>query len=106
MSAEQLHLILDSVGLLALTVVIGVSLVFFIFLYLRRNSKLRDEIDAIKKQTEYGHKLFDDHFRITDQTIVDLREDKAALFKENQKLMEELESAMAKLSKLSKATKL
>jgi len=99
-------LILDSVGLLALTVVIGVSFVFFIFLYLRRNSKLRDEIDAIKKQTEYGHKLFDDHFRITDQTIVDLRADKAALFKENQKLMEELEGAMTKLSKLSKASKL
>ncbi len=99
-------MILDSVGLLALTVVIGVSLVFFIFLYLRRNSKLRDEIDELKKQTEYGHKLFDDHFRITDQTIVDLRADKAALFKENQKLMGDLESALAKLSKLSKASKL
>ncbi|MCL4389832.1 MAG: hypothetical protein M1484_04505 [Patescibacteria group bacterium] len=106
MSTEQLHMILDSVGLLALTVVIGISLIFFIFYYLRRNSKLRDEIDALKKQTEYGHKLFDEHFKITDQTIVDLRADKASLIKQNQKLMEELESAMAKLAKLSKASKL
>lgn len=99
-------MILDSVGLLTLTIVIGLSLVFFIFYYLRRNSKLRDEIDELKKQTEYGHKLFNDHFRVTDQTIVDLRADKASLIKQNQKLMEELESAMAKLSKLSKASKL
>lgn len=61
---------------------IGVSLHLYI-LYIKRNDQLRTQVEAIMKQEmkngekiSYMHKLFDSHFKTTDQTILDLRKER------------------------------
>ncbi len=88
-----------------------VALFVFITIYIFRNRELGHKIknleksvDQFEKQSEYNHQFMKHHFDVTDQTILDLRTDKAILTKENQKLTGKLENTKKKMDKISKGS--
>jgi hypothetical protein len=53
-------------GLISIAILL---IVIFWFIYIKRNDKLYNKMD-------YMHKLFDNHFKVTDQTILDTRDER------------------------------
>lgn len=67
---------------ISLSFFVLVLVVAFSIFYVRRSSVFKKEIKLIKDELLYIHKLFGEHFKVTDRTILDLRKDKKELQKE------------------------
>lgn len=70
----------------------------YLFVQNRRSHKKLDQMTKLTSEInhvcieklEYFHKLFEGHFKVTDQTIVDLRKQRDALQKEVKRLKKKL----------------
>lgn len=89
-----------------------IILLVFITIYVFRNRELGQKLKSLEKslgqfekEADYNHEFMQHHFSVTDQTILDLRADKAILAKENQKLSGELEHTKKKMDKMSRPNK-
>ncbi len=79
------HILLTGAIVLPLLILI-IHVLFFIFFYLRRNNKLQEKVDYLEKQMAYCHRLFDEHFKTTDKTVLDVRKERDGLKKEVKRL--------------------
>lgn len=81
----------------ALTFITVLISAIFAYTYFKRNGRLKRDIDKVAKdirdlkdtdikdlykKIEYMHELFENHFKVTDQTIVDLRKERDELKEE------------------------
>ncbi|MGH7203920.1 MAG: hypothetical protein ACREHC_05750, partial [Candidatus Levyibacteriota bacterium] len=67
----------------ALLILILVLIGLYSYFYFIRNQSLTKKVEQLEKDLKYSYRLFEDHFKTTDQTIVDLRKERDELKKKH-----------------------
>lgn len=69
-----------------LIILLFIILAIYAYFYFSRNSRLFKKIQDINKKVDHAYELFEDHFKTTDATILDLRKERDELKEELKKL--------------------